>query len=333
MNLRISRSFFFANALRWWLVAGTVFVLPACAAADSVTEWNEKALACTLTAKQPSYVASRTMAMVHVAMFDAINSIEHGYTPYKVKASGPAGASGEAAGVAAAHAVLLKIFPEQSAALDAAYTASLARLPDGNGTAAGIAVGEKTAAEIISLRATDGADAPNEYRPVTAPSVYVVTILPVAANWGHVTPWIMERGSQFRPAAPPQLTSQKWVRDYNEIKDWGGNKSTLRTGGQTEIARFWAMVGPPSWEAIVRQLAASPGRTLLQNARLFALTEMAAADSYIAVFDAKYTYNFWRPITAIRNGDLGGNARLSGCLTGNRSSTRRCTRNIAVHTA
>ena len=309
MNLRISRSFFFANALRWWLVAGTVFVLPACAAADSVTEWNEKALACTLTAKQPSYVASRTMAMVHVAMFDAINSIEHGYTPYKVKASGPAGASGEAAGVAAAHAVLLKIFPEQSAALDAAYTASLARLPDGNGKAAGIAVGEKTAAEIISLRATDGADAPNEYRPVTAPSVYVVTILPVAANWGHVTPWIMERGSQFRPAAPPQLTSQKWVRDYNEIKDWGGNKSTLRTAGQTEIAGFWAMVGPPSWEPIVRQLAASPGRTLLQNARLFALTEMAAADSYIAVFDAKYTYNFWRPITAIRNSDLGGNDR------------------------
>ena len=307
MNLRIFKSFVFPNALRWWLVAGTVFVLPACAVADSVMEWNEKALACTLTAKQPSYVAARTMAIVHVAMFDAINSIEHGYTAYKVESSGPSSASGEAAGVAAAHAVLLKIFPEQSAALDGAYTASLARVPDGNDKAAGIAVGEKTAAEIISWRATDGANAPDEYRPVTAPGVYVVTTLPVGANWGRVTPWIMERGSQFRPAAPPQLTSQEWLRDYNEIREWGGKKSTLRTPEQTEIARFWAMVGPPSWEPIVRQFAASPGRTLLQNARLFALTEMAAADSYIAVFDAKYTYNFWRPITAIRNGDLGGN--------------------------
>jgi hypothetical protein len=103
------------------------------------------------------------------------------------------------------------------------------------------------------------------------------------------------------------LTSREWVRDYNEIKDLGGNKSKLRTAEQTEIARFWAMVGPPSWEPIVRQFAASRGRMLLQNARLFALTEMAAADSYIAVFDAKYTYDFWRPITAIRNGDLEGN--------------------------
>jgi hypothetical protein len=117
----------------------------------------------------------------------------------------------------------------------------------------------------------------------------------------------MERGSQFRPGPPPALTSQQWALDYNEIKDWGGNKSTLRTAQQTEIGLFWAMVGPGAWEPIVRQLAASPGRTLLQNARLFALTEMAAADAYIAIFDAKYTFNFWRPITAIRNGDLDGN--------------------------
>jgi hypothetical protein len=165
----------------------------------------------------------------------------------------------------------LQIFPEQSAALNAAYKAALARIHAGNGKAAGIAVGEKTAAEIISWRATDGPDAPNEYRPVTAPGVYVVTTFPVAANWGHVTPWIMERGSQFRPAAPPQLNSQEWVRDYDEIRDWGGKKSTLRTPEQTEIGRFWAMVGPPSGDPIVRELAAAPGRALLQNARLFAM--------------------------------------------------------------
>src|SRR5262249_44846913 len=155
------------------------------------------------------------------------NSIEHGYTPYRVKTSGPAGGSGEAAAVAAAHAVLLKLFPEQGAALDAAYTASLARISDGNGKAAGIAVGEKTAAEIISWRAGDGAEAPNQYRPVTAPGVYVVATLPVASSWGQTTPWVMERSSQFRPGAPPQLTSQTWARDYNEIKDLGGKKSTM----------------------------------------------------------------------------------------------------------
>jgi hypothetical protein len=205
VSSRIFRSFFFANALRWWLAAGTVFLHPAGAVADSVTEWNETALACTLTAKQPSYVAARTMAMVHVAMFDALNSIEHGYTPYVVEVSSSAGASGEAASVAAAHAVLLKIFPEQSAVLDAAYTASLARIPDGNLKVAGIAIGEKAATQIISLRAADGADLPNHYRPITAPGVYVVTTLPVGANWGHVKPWIMERGSQFRPVPPPPV--------------------------------------------------------------------------------------------------------------------------------
>ena len=163
------------------------------------------------------------------------------------------------------------------------------------------------AGEIISLRANDGADAPNQYRPVTAPGVYVVTTLPVGSQLPGVTPWLMERASQFRPGPPPPLTSREWARDYNELKDWGGKKSTLRTAEQTEIGRFWGILGPPCWDPIVRELAAAPGRTLLQNARLFALVEMAAADSYIAVFDAKYTYNLWRPITAIRNGDLDGN--------------------------
>jgi hypothetical protein len=293
--------------MRWWLLAGFVLSGPVCAVADTVTEWNEKALACTLTAKQPSYVAARTMAMVHVAMFDAVNSIEHGYTPYKVKASAPSGSSAEAAAIAAAHTVLLKLFPDQSKDLDGAYAASLAKVPEESGRAAGVAVGEKVAGEIISLRANDGADAPNQYRPVTAPGAYVATAVPVGSQWPGVTPWLMKRASQFRPGPPPPLTSQEWAQDYNEMKDWGGKKSALRTAEQTEMGRFWGMVGPPSWDPIVRQLAATPGRTLLQNARLFALVEMAAADTYIAVFDAKYTYNFWRPITAIRNGDLDGN--------------------------
>jgi hypothetical protein len=240
-------------------------------------------------------------------MFDAINSIEGHYSPYKFKVSAPVGSSAEAAGVAAAHAALVKLCREQRASLDAAYAASLAQIPDGAGKTAGIAVGEEVAAKVLALRASDGADAPNTYRPVTTPGTYIVTTFPIGTQWGGVTPWLMVRGSQFRPGPPPALTSATWAADYNEIKELGGKKSTRRTAEQTEAARFWTVTGPQSFDPIVHQLAATPGRTLSQNARLYALVEMAVADSYIAVFDAKYTYNFWRPVTAIRNGDFDGN--------------------------
>ena len=306
MNSRRFGLFSLTKVVHWVLMVAVALSIHARAAADAVTEWNERALACTVAAMQLPYASTRAMAMVHVAMFDAANSIEHRYSAYKVQASATPGSSAEAAAVAAAHSVLLKLFPDQNAYLDAAYAASMARIPD-DGKAGGVAVGEKVAADIISLRENDGAEAPNQYRPVTVPGAYVMTTLPIGSTWSGVKPWLMKSGSQFRPDPPPELTSQLWARDYNEIKAVGSKKSTVRTVEQTEIGRFWTMVGPTSWASIVRQLAATPGRTLLENARLFALTEMAAADSYIAVFDAKYTYNFWRPITAIRNGDLDGN--------------------------
>src|SRR5262245_22020685 len=281
MNLQLFGSLSFTKALRCLLVAVGTLLIPAYAVADSITEWNERALACTTTAKLIPYPASRAIAMVHVAMFDAANSIEHRYAAYKAQVSAPPGSSAEAAAVAAAHSVLVKLFPDQSADLDAAYSASMARIPE-DGKAGGVAVGEKVAAEIISLRENDGSDAPNQYRPVTSPGVYVMTVLPIGSTWPGVTPWLMKSGSQFRPGPPPKLTSQVWARDYNEIKDVGGKTSTVRTAAQTEMGRFWQMAGPVSWAPIVRQLAATPGRTLLQNARLFALTEMAAADSQIA---------------------------------------------------
>jgi hypothetical protein len=297
--------------VRTWILAAAISVVPAVSAADVVTEWNQKAGAALAEAKVYAFVGSRAMSLVHVAMFDAINSVEGRYTPYKVKVPAPTGSSAEAAGTAAAHAVLVKLFPEQKASLDEAYATSLAQIPDGSGKTAGIGVGEEVAGKILALRAADGADAPNTYRPSTAPGVYVPTALPIASQWGNVTPWVMERGSQFRPAAPPALTSAQWAQDYNEVKDLGGKKSTTRTAEQTEMARFWVITGPQSWDPIVRQLAAAPGRSLIENARLFALVEIAAADAYIAVFDAKYTFNFWRPITAIRNGDLDGNDATS----------------------
>jgi hypothetical protein len=280
---------------------------PPAPSADVVIEWNQKAGAAVVEAKLYPFVAGRAMSLVHVAMFDAINSIEGQYSPYKVKVSAPAGSSAEAAGVAAAHAVLMKLFPEQKASLDAAYAASLAQIPDGSAKTAGISVGEEAAGKILALRQADGADAPSTYRPSTTPGVYVPTTMPVASQWGNVTPWVMERGSQFRPAAPPDLKSAEWARDYIEVKDLGGKKSTTRTAEQTEAARFWIITGPQSWDSIARELAGAPGRSLVQNARFFALAEMAGADAYIAVFDAKYAFNFWRPITAIRNGDIDGN--------------------------
>ena len=288
-------------------ILAVAILFPSPSTADVVTEWNQKAGASVLEAKIYPFAGTRVMAIVHSAMFDAINSIEGRYTPYKFKVSAPPGASAEAAGVAAAHATLVTLFPDQKAALDAAYAASLAQVPDGPGKAGGIAVGEEVASKVLAWRASDGADAPNMYRPVATPGTYVPTTLPIGMQWGNVTPWVIERGSQFHPAPPPALSSAEWAADYNEIKEIGGKRSARRTSEQTEVARFWTITGPQSFDPIVRQFASAPGRSLSQNARLFALVEMAVADSYIAVFEAKYSYNFWRPITAIRNGDIDGN--------------------------
>jgi hypothetical protein len=288
------------------LLVITLLIIPAVAAADAVTEWSEIAVATATAGKHGASDASRTTALLHAAIFDAVNGIEARYTPYKIRVTAPAGASAEAAGVAAAHAVLVRLYPDQKGSLDQALAKSLGRITDGPAKADGVAIGEKVAADLVAWRANDGASAPNTYRPVTTPGVYVVTTLPVSSQWGKVTPWVLERGSQFRPGPPPALISSEWARDCNEVKEIGGVRSTVRTADQTDIARFWAVVGPASWDPVLRAVAGAPGRTLLQNARLFALAEMAAADAYIAVFDAKYTFNFWRPITAIRNGDAHG---------------------------
>jgi hypothetical protein len=296
--------------MRTLLLLVALLTIPSMAAADAVTEWNEIALATATAGKHGPLDASRTTALVHAAIFDAVNAVEGRYAPYKVKVAAPSGASADAAAVAAGHAALVRLYPAQKDALAAAYAKSLARLPEGSARTDGIAVGEKVGAELVTLRANDGVSAPNLYRPVTSPGVYVMTVLPVGWHWGKVTPWVLERGSQVRPGPPPALTSSEWVRDCKEIAEVGGKKSTARTAEQTDIARFWSVVGPASWDPVLRAVAAAPGRTLIQNARLFALAEMAAADAYIAVFEAKYLYNLWRPITAIRNADTHGGGAM-----------------------
>ncbi|HYY24974.1 MAG TPA: vanadium-dependent haloperoxidase, partial [Candidatus Udaeobacter sp.] len=250
---------------------------------------------------------ARSIAMVHVAVFDAVNSIQKRYTPYKLSVPADSGASSEAAAAAAAHFILVKLFPDQQPALDMAYASSLASIADDESKSSGVAIGEKVAAEIFALRSADGSNAANMYKPTTAPGVYVPTTLPVSTDQPLVKPWLLESGAQFRPAPPPALTSQEWARDYNEIKDWGGVKSTKRTTEQSEVARFWIVTGPASWNPVVRQLLAAKNLSLIETARLLALVHMAGADALIAVFDAKYAYNFWRPVTAIRNGDIDNN--------------------------
>ena len=275
--------------------------------ADVIADWNEIALKTIVAVGQRPPDQSRSMTMAHVAMFDAVNAIDRRYTPYRFDARAPAGASGDAAAAAAARGVLVKLVPGQQAAIDKAFAASLAAVPDGAGKSAGIAIGEKAAEAILADRAGDGTDAPNTYRPYTSPGVYVPTALPLSSEWPKVRPFVMASPTQFRPGPPPALSSPLWERDYKEIKAVGGRASSTRMQEQTEVGRFWALTGPASWNPVVRQLAASKPLSLVENARLFALVYLAATDSFVAVFDAKYAYNLWRPITAIRNGGLSGN--------------------------
>ena len=173
--------------------------------------------------------------------------------------------------------------------------------------AAGIAAGEAAAAAVLQRQATDGAGSPVAYRPHTTAGVYVPTVIPAVLQWPQRRPWLMKTATQFRPAPPPALTSDEWSRNYNEVKAFGSQASTTRTPEQTEIARFWEYSLPPIYFGVVRSVAEGPGRDVMRNARLYAAVAQAMDDAMIAVFDAKYHYNFWRPTTAIRNGDVDGN--------------------------
>ncbi len=275
--------------------------------ADMISDWNARAEIIAIDKKLPPPPNARGMAVLHVAMFEAVNAVDRRYAPYKLTLAADGNVSKEAAAATAAHDVLIALYADQGANVDSALKASLAAIAEGEPKAKGIALGKKAAAEILSLRANDGSDAPEAYRPYTAPGVYVPTVIPASTTDGAVTPWVMEKGAQFRPAPPPALDSQTWTKDVNEIREVGGRIGAKRTPEQTYTARFWFMVGPQTWNPLVRQLVTLKKLDLVDSARVFALVAMAADDAFTAVFDAKYTYNFWRPITAIRDADLSGN--------------------------
>jgi PAP2 superfamily len=272
--------------------------------ADVATDANAKAaeIASRLAGTPP---AVRAMAFVQVSVFEAVNAITGRYPSSRVNITPPPGASVDAAVAASTRTVLLKLVPTQQAAIEADYQAALKSLPDSAAKAGGIAVGEQAAAACLARE--DGMGVPDTYRPHATAGVYVPTLLPAVPNWGKRKPWVMSGGDQFRPGPPPGLTSETWARDYNEIKAIGGKNSVQRSPEQTAIAKFWEATAPAVYWPVVRSVAATPGRDVTENARLLAVAAMAMDDGLVAVFDAKYTYNFWRPVTAIRNGDLDSN--------------------------
>jgi hypothetical protein len=289
-----------------WLTAFAV-LLAASARADAVLDWNEAALAEVAAAGQLPPDGARTMAMVHVAVFDAVNAIDRRYEPLAFNERGPADASMDAAVASAAYTVLASLFPARQPQLAEAYAAALARIPSGLSKHAGIEIGHSAAMACIALRADDGTGAPNRYTPYASAGVYVPTSLPIALEWPDVKPWSMRTPSQFRPAPPPALTSETWARDFAEVERLGSRNSQERSPRETETALFWTITGPAAWNPVVRSLASSHRMSAVAQARLFALANVAAMDSFVAVFDAKYAYGFWRPITAIRRAEIDGN--------------------------
>jgi hypothetical protein len=289
--------------------AWVAVVAPAPGFANVITDWDEKAVAVvTPSLGVPSpYPAQRMMGMVHAAMFDAVNSIERRYQPYLVQLPADSTTSKEAAAAAAAAAVLATIDPRTAGEMKVTIATYLASIPDGPAKSGGVKLGEAVAAKVLEARAKDGADASDDYRPRTTPGVYVPTAITLSAMWPNMKPFAMASPSQFRPIPPISLESEEWATDYNELKDYGGQISAKRTAQQTKIARFW-LVGPPvSYHPFARELVIAKQMDVVDSARFMALIAVGINDAIIAVLDAKYHYNFWRPITAIRNGDIDGN--------------------------
>jgi PAP2 superfamily len=299
------------------LVISVAFSLPSIAQSDVVTDWNTTALNTIRMNGTTPPQASRALAILHTSIYDAVNGILRTHEPCFVTEKGPTSASEEAAASAAAHKVLTTLFPTSVAPFDQLHEAILAKIRDDSRKQRGLEWGELVAKQILLWRSKDGSAAvvtppvvsnppePGEWQPT--PPAYAPYLLP---QWGFVTPFAIPTSSYFRPNGPPALNSAEWALDYNEVKALGAVNSSRRTAEQTEIALFWAdgagTVTPPGhWNVIAQDVAAR--NNMRQKARLFALLNVALADAAIACWDAKYTYNFWRPVTAVRAGGTDGN--------------------------
>jgi hypothetical protein len=299
--------------VRACLLAALLSLPAAVVRADVVTDWN--ALMLAATSAQNPFAQGRFAAITQLAVYEAVNSITRTYRPYlapPIAVTFPA--SPEAAAVAAAHRVLVTYLPTSAPTLDAARAASLAALPDGDAKVNGIAAGEAAAAAMIALRANDGSGPPEFY---TATSAEAGAWQPTPAcppagglllHWRNVAPFAVKSADQFRAAPPPPLTSRRYARDLNEVRQVGGADSTERPERLADTARFYAAVlAVSAWNSAAAQTTLRQGHSLPFNARLFALLNMAINDGLVAVMETKYEYVFWRPETAIRAADFDGN--------------------------
>jgi hypothetical protein len=284
------------------------------AAADPVSDWN--AVMLTTIAGQNAFAQARFAAITQLAVFEAVNAIGGGYKPYLGTVSAPAGASAEAAAVAAAHTVLTQYFPAAVASLDAARGASLASIPDGPGKSSGLAVGEAAAAAIIALRSNDGSSPPAFYLPSSsAPGEWQPTRSCSLAGgaffqWGGVTPFAVRSSTEFRADQPPSLSGYRYARAYREVKELGSVDSAERPPDRSNVARFFGAVSAPvAWNTAATQIGDVRHASLAEKARVLALLNMAISDGLVTVMETKYYYRFWRPETAIHAGDADGNVR------------------------
>jgi hypothetical protein len=286
---------------------------------DQVVQWNQTLLQVLQTpGAQPATVhPTRSMAIVHLAIYDAVNAIVGGHVPY-LPLHAPRSASPEAAAAAAAHTAMLSLFPSQQSVIDAKFQDSLSQIGTGAHVRQGIRVGTEAANAILAARADDGSDStPPVFVPQAGPGEYQLTPPnfkpPVFTNWSDVRPFALETADQFRPPPPPAVASPRYTTDFDEIESLGQNSSTTRSAEQTDIGRFWGAAPVQNvWNQIAQTAALSFNNSLEQSARMFALLETSLADGVIALYDSKYTYHRWRPVTAVQAADNDGNPDTTG---------------------
>ena len=282
---------------------------------NEVVRWNQTLLEILRTpgAHPPTVHPTRSFALMHAAIYDAVNAIDRTHRPYMVEIPGLAQqASQQAAATTAAHRVLRQLYPKSQAMLDAQSGELLALIPDATAKRLGIQIGNTVADQIVARRSNDGSNAqPIPYSPGPNPGDYQLTPpnfpQPVFTHWAHVTPFTLIRADQFRPGHPPKLTGRKYTAAFQEVKELGAIGSTTRSAEQTQIGRFWNAPIQNYWNEIAQTTALAQHLSLAQSARLFALLNLTLADSVIAFYDAKYTYAFWRPVSAIRLAESDGN--------------------------
>jgi hypothetical protein len=297
-------------------VLSTIPVLssgPTVAAVDPITEWGIAASSAAVASAMPPLRTPITFAILHLAMYDAVNAISGDREPYAVIPRVVHPASPHAAAIEAGYRVLVAEYPTQQPMLQVTYEKLLAGVPESAARKNGAEVGAAVARRLLALRANDGRNAAVPYVPGSGPGVWVPTapgFLPATTAFlANVVPFTMDGGSQFRPAGPPRLRSRKWVEDYDEVRAFGAKDGSERTLEQTGTALFWEPLAGTVWPATIRRLAREQSLDLASSARFQAAAFAAFADGLIACWDAKFHFNFWRPITAIQNGDTDGNRR------------------------